>query len=101
MFENTCTLPLHAEIFATALHPSEPVLTVGLANGHVETFRLPPGNNASDEDTDGDASILSDGKAMIQSLWKTRRHKGSCRSLAYAHDGKCRFSDTSRIWKQC
>jgi hypothetical protein len=34
---------------------------------------------------------LSDGKHNIESLWRTRRHKGSCRCLAYAHDGSCTF----------
>lgn len=91
MFENTCTLPLQADVFTTALHPTEPLLTVGLASGHVETFRLPPGNS-SDESADGDTSVLSDGKGMIDTIWRTRRHKGSCRSVVYAHDGSAMFS---------
>ncbi|KAH8655954.1 WD40-repeat-containing domain protein [Ilyonectria robusta] len=91
MFENTCTLPLQADVFTTALHPTEPLLTVGLSSGHVETFRLPPGNS-SDESADGDTSVLSDGKGMIDTIWRTRRHKGSCRSVVYAHDGSAMFS---------
>ena len=91
MFENLCTLPLQADVFTTALHPTEPLLTVGLSSGHVETYRLPvlnSGSSSSSSSADGDTSVLSDGKAMIDSIWRTRRHKGSCRCLAYTHDGK-------------
>lgn len=87
MFENTCTLPLPADVFTTTLHPTEPLLGVGLASGHVQMLRLPAGSSA-EESVDGDSSVLSDGRGMIDKLWETRRHKGSCRSLAYSHDGK-------------
>ncbi|KAK2608545.1 WD repeat-containing protein jip5 [Conoideocrella luteorostrata] len=93
MFENVCTLPLPTDVFTTALHPTEPLLTLGLSSGHVETFRLPP-NNGFDEDGDEDCdnSVLSDGRGMVATLWRTKRHKGSCRCLAYSHDGKAMFS---------
>ncbi|RDA91892.1 hypothetical protein CP533_0377 [Ophiocordyceps camponoti-saundersi (nom. inval.)] len=81
MFENLCTLPLPADVFATAIHPEEPLLTVGLASGHVETFRLPAaGSSTSPRDN------------TIESIWSTKRHKGSCRCLAYSYDGKAIYS---------
>ncbi|KIN02249.1 hypothetical protein OIDMADRAFT_197335 [Oidiodendron maius Zn] len=84
MFENVCTLPLSSELFAQALHPTEPVVAVGLSGGHVQSFRLPviAGNTSDDED--GDTSVLSTGTSTIETEWRTRRHKGSCRTLAYS-----------------
>lgn len=91
MFENVCTLPLSSELFAQALHPTEPVVAVGLSGGHVQSFRLPviAGNTSDDED--GDTSVLSTGTSTIETEWRTRRHKGSCRTLAYSGDGDCKF----------
>jgi hypothetical protein len=98
MFENLCTLPLTSELFTQALHPTESILAVGLSSGHVQSFRLPQAAGSGSSDEDGDTSILSTGTSTIDTEWRTRRHKGSCRTLAYSGDGesKLQISITSR-----
>ena len=103
MFENLCTLPLTDDVLALALHPSEPFLIVGLSSGHAECFRLPSklrsglSNDDSDGDTESSGSIRSDGKDMIRSIWRTRRHKGGCRCLAYSYDSQGRMPSTLSV----
>ncbi|KAK8133035.1 hypothetical protein PG999_001208 [Apiospora kogelbergensis] len=92
MFENLCTLPLSAELFSQAVHPTEPLLAVGLSSGHVECFRLPAADKSAEDSDSADASILSDGKGTIDTVWRTRRHKGSCRTLGFSNDGSALYS---------
>jgi len=91
MFDTVCTLPLSSELFAQAIHPSESVLAVGLSSGHVASLRLPDEPEDNDGD-DGDAPSLANGLGHIDTAWRTRRHKGSCRSLSYSPDGRALFS---------
>ncbi|KAI9052064.1 hypothetical protein LZ554_004317 [Drepanopeziza brunnea f. sp. 'monogermtubi'] len=94
MFENLCTLPLSSDLFAQALHPTEPILAVGLSSGHVQSFRLPAvqASSDSDDEEDANASVISTGTSTIDTEWRTRRHKGSCRTLAYSGDGEVLYS---------
>ncbi|PBP20054.1 hypothetical protein BUE80_DR009102 [Diplocarpon rosae] len=93
MFENLCTLPLSSDLFAQALHPTEPILAVGLSAGHVQSFRLPAVVSSSDdEEADANTSVISTGTSTIDTEWRTRRHKGSCRTLAYSGDGEILYS---------
>ncbi|POS82619.1 hypothetical protein EPUL_006193 [Erysiphe pulchra] len=93
MFENVCTLPLSSQLFAQDVHPTESILAVGLAGGHVESFRLPAVKTfeSSDED-EMNMSIVSTGTSTIDTEWRTRRHRGSCRTLTYSVDGEALFS---------
>jgi hypothetical protein len=87
MFEIICNFPLKSDLFAQAIHPKEPIIAVGLSSGHVETYRLP----ALDPESQAPGSPTR-GCAFVESLWRTRRHKISCRSLSYSVDGETLYS---------
>ena len=85
MFDTICTYPLTSDLFAQCVHPSSPLLAFGLASGHVQIQRLPPADANA-------ASAPEAGHSTIETVWRTRRHKGSCRSLCFSHDGEILFS---------
>ena len=82
MFDNICSLPVPKEIFTQAVHPTEPILSVGLVSGHVLSHRLPRDDDKSQRN----------GFDKIDRIWKTKRHKGACRNLVYSKDGQTLFS---------
>lgn len=84
MFDTLCTLPLTGEVFAQAIHPTSAVVAVGLSSGHVASLRLPP--------VDADVKVQNGGTDTCDTTWRTRRHKGSCRCLAYSRDGRQLYS---------
>ncbi|ETN38437.1 uncharacterized protein HMPREF1541_06472 [Cyphellophora europaea CBS 101466] len=116
MFDTICTLPLPADLFAQAVHPTESIVTVGLSSGHVITYRLPSGEEDEDSGSNssppppvpgtangnGPTPIIStfrrsstaseNGLGSIDTVWKTKRHSGSCRCISYNHDGSLCYS---------
>lgn len=90
MFEEICSLPLNSDLLAQAIHPSESIVSVGLAGGHVLTYRLPP--VATSDTSDGDITASDNGFGHVDTIWKTRRHKGSCRTLGFSVDGSQLYS---------
>ncbi|KAF2148775.1 WD40 repeat-like protein [Myriangium duriaei CBS 260.36] len=97
MFDTVCTLPLETDLFCQAIHPSEPILATGLASGHVSVYRLPslsPPDDASTSITSDTPTTTStsDGRGQIETVWRTRRHQYSCRSLDFTLDGSGLFS---------
>jgi WD40 repeat protein len=95
MFESICALPLTGDLFTQAVHPSEPIIAVGLSNGHVQCLKLPPLASEDDSDPDDAASASDRGYGQIETAWSTRRHKGSCRSAQFSHDGEALYSGGS------
>ncbi|KJX99707.1 WD repeat-containing protein jip5 [Zymoseptoria brevis] len=94
MFDTLCTLPLSHELFAQAVHPTAPIVAVGLSSGHVATLQLPPVDSDSVEPSTTSSSGRrgSSGTDIVDTAWRTRRHKGSCRCLAYSLDGRQLYS---------
>lgn len=91
MFDTVCSYPLSSDLFAQVIHPAEPIVSVGLSSGHVETFRLPPTSN-------GGPGQSVNGFGHIDTVWRTRRHKGSCRCLGFGHQGHTLYSAGTDGW---
>jgi hypothetical protein len=92
MFETICTLPLTSDLFTQAIHPTEPLVAVGLSSGHVQCLKLPPVAAEDDSDPDDAASASDKGYGQIETAWRTRRHKGSCRAAEFSLDGEALYS---------
>ncbi|KAI9656190.1 MAG: WD repeat-containing protein jip5 [Bathelium mastoideum] len=90
MFDTVCSFPLTSDLFSQAIHPTEPLIAVGLSSGHVHALRLP----ALDDETgdNGQGSPAKNGFGQIETAWRTRRHKGSCRTVTFSHDGRALYS---------
>ena len=89
MFDTICNFPLTSDLFAQAVHPLEPLVAVGLSSGHVATLKLPA---VGDGVATRKGRRGSDGTDMVDTAWRTKRHKGSCRCLAYSVDGRSLYS---------
>ncbi|EME48994.1 hypothetical protein DOTSEDRAFT_67892 [Dothistroma septosporum NZE10] len=103
MFDTICTLPLESDLFAQTLHPTDALLAVGLSSGHVAQLQLPRvEDDAAAEDVkshgrgrgqgQGRRRRGSNGTDVVDTAWRTKRHKGSCRCLAYSVDGRQLYS---------
>lgn len=86
MFNSICTFPLPSDLLAQGIHPTSPLLALGLASGHVQVVRLPtlPSNSSQ---RSRDQSSSTNGHGTVDTAWRTRRHKGSCRTLSFNLDG--------------
>ncbi|EXJ96096.1 hypothetical protein A1O1_01222 [Capronia coronata CBS 617.96] len=120
MLDIICTLPLKSDLFAQAIHPSEPLFAVGLSSGHVQAYKLPSDTDVVDDSSQDSSaspptstnttngtestglpallrrssttSASESGLGSIDTVWATRRHKGSCRCLTFSHDGQTCYS---------
>lgn len=104
MFDTICSLPLTSEVFAQVIHPAKPIVAVGLSSGHVQSFKLPSPPTSAENSPSPDeipvppfgrrlsSAASESGRGEIETAWRTRRHKGSCRNLAYNIDGETLYS---------
>ncbi|KAK7203941.1 WD40-repeat-containing domain protein [Myxozyma melibiosi] len=86
------TLTFASPVFCTAAHPSEAVVATGLGTGHVFVHRYAEDDEDDRSDMSDDSDSEEEAKPGIKInekvLWKTRRHKGSCRAVAFDELGQ-------------
>lgn len=89
---NSHSITLPSDLFSLALHPSKPLLAAGLSSGHLHTYTWPYSEDSDDHGDDNDDDDMREDAKNEQNggfkiSWKTRRHKGSCRCIAFSGDG--------------
>ncbi|KAK9374739.1 WD40-repeat-containing domain protein [Lipomyces chichibuensis] len=107
------TISFPSTIFGVAVHPSKPIVATGLSTGHVYVHRYAVDEFDSGNEQDSDVSSAGEvddgtgGKVTngefteVDRLWKTRRHKGSCRGVAFDEEGAYLYSvGTDSVIKQ-
>lgn len=82
---HSITLP--SDLFSLALHPTRSLLAAGLSSGHLHTYTWPYSEDSGDDDGDDEDVGKTEENGGFKILWKTRRHKGSCRCVAFSGDG--------------
>lgn len=70
LFEETVDTPL----FCVSFNPEGPFYVKGFVDGQVVASSY---------------KVSSNGEGKVETLWSTKRHKGSCRALTYDQTGKC------------
>lgn len=65
-------------LFCMCFHPEKPQFLLGFATGQVLCYSYVPLEPSSE--------------CVPQLLWSTKRHKGSCRAIAYDESGNCAIS---------
>ncbi|EWC46305.1 hypothetical protein DRE_04476 [Drechslerella stenobrocha 248] len=91
-------IAFQSPVFALAAHPSAPLFTAGLISGHVYTYTWPTEAPAAASGNLTDTDGLPAGYNLA---WKTRRHKGSCRSAVYSPDGETLYTAGSDALIKC
>lgn len=86
-------LKFYEPIFAMASHPSESLIAIGLSSGYVFLIKY-DGDLLKEHKDSYKVLINKDGydSNNIEIIWKTRRHKGSVRSLAFDSNGEFLYS---------
>ncbi|KAK9479782.1 WD40-repeat-containing domain protein [Lipomyces japonicus] len=94
------TISFSDTIFCSSVHPSKALLATGLSTGHVFMQRYAPDDEDNGEheidDSDNDEDFNEQEKEVklfdVKRMWKTRRHKGSCRALTFDENGNVLYS---------
>lgn len=88
---------LEDPLFALAFHPSKSQYAKGFSDGRVTVTKytateLEINSDSSDSEEESKAKQLKKPTVKLETLWTTKRHKSSCRAIAYDQTGEYIFT---------